>query len=168
MQKIVFHTIEPYCDACSRVLILGSMPSPKSRESGFYYGHPQNRFWAALAGVWHEAVPVNIEEKKLFLSRHNIALWDVLHSCRISGAEDSSIADPTPNEIARLLKEYPHIKTVFTTGKTAFRLYNKLCYTRTGISPYYLPSPSAANRGAYPLPSLVETYSLVRTYADLT
>ena len=89
--KLLFHELPPFFENDSETLILGSFPSPKSRECGFYYGHPQNRFWKTLAAVFKEEIPVNIEEKKEFLRRQKIALWDVIASCEIKGAEDGSI-----------------------------------------------------------------------------
>ena len=120
------------------------MPSPKSVENGFYYGHPQNRFWPALAAVWQEDTPTSVEARQDFLVRHRIALWDVLASCEIAGAADGSIRAPIPNDIAALLKK-TRITRIYTTGKTAERLYRRLCLAQTGIPSVCLPSPSPAN-----------------------
>lgn len=107
MQKastLVVHPLKPVYDKNSRALILGTMPSPKSREYGFYYSHPQNRFWRVAAGLYNAPVPETNEEKASFLLQHRIAMWDVLKSCRIAGADDASIREPVPNDIAGLLK----------------------------------------------------------------
>lgn len=122
----IIHEIEPVFDAKSRVLMLGTMPSPKSREQGFYYGHPQNRFWKVLAAAFDAEVPQTIPEKKQLLLTHHIALWDVLASCTIAGASDASIRDPKPNDIAQLCAAAP-IEQIFCTGTKATQLYRKLC-----------------------------------------
>ena len=98
----VTHEIQPVFDSRSRVLLLGTMPSPSSREQGFYYGHPQNRFWRVIAAIFDEPAPRTIEEKRDMLLRHPIALWDVLASCEIEGASDASIRDAQPNDLARI------------------------------------------------------------------
>lgn len=140
----VFHTIEPVFDEHSRVLILGTMPSPKSREEGFYYAHPQNRFWPVLAAVFGEKTPQGTDARKAFALKHGIALWDVLASCDIDGAADASIKNPVPNDIAWLAAK-TQIESIFTTGGTAYRLYNRCCAAKTGIKAVGLPSTSAAN-----------------------
>ena len=101
-QELVVHPFSPVVDGHSRVLILGSLPSVKSRENHFYYGHPQNRFWKTLAGVLKSPVPISIDEKKEFLLSHHIALWDVIASCSIEGSSDSSIRDVVPNDLSRI------------------------------------------------------------------
>ena len=140
----VFHTIEPIYSPKSETLILGTMPSPKSREAAFYYAHPQNRFWPALALALGESAPQTREEKAAMILRHNLALWDVLASCEITGASDASIQNPVANDIPTLLIA-TCISRVFCTGATAGRLYTKLVFPVTGIPCVVLPSPSAAN-----------------------
>lgn len=144
MASRVKHTIAPVFDGLSEILILGTMPSPASRETGFYYGHPQNRFWRVLSAVYNEETPQTVEEKKAFLLRNRIALWDVLSSCDITGASDRSIRNPVPNDIASLLSK-TQIKRVFTTGKKAYALYTRLCLPQTGLEAVLLPSTSPAN-----------------------
>ena len=124
--------MRPIYDQHSKVLILGTMPSPKSREVGFYYGHPQNRFWKVMADIFNEESLTSIEAKIDFLHRHKLALWDVLQSCEIEGADDASIKNPIPNDFTTLLKE-SSIQAVFTTGKKATDLYMKYCYPQTNI-----------------------------------
>ena len=140
----ILHTIPPVFDENSRVLILGTMPSPKSREVGFYYGHPQNRFWRVLAEVFGEPIPVSVEERRAFALRNRIALWDVLQSCTIVGASDASIRNAVPNPIGELIRS-GGIRAVFTTGKTAGELYRKFCLRETGMEAIVLPSTSPAN-----------------------
>ena len=142
--KIVNHEFGPFYTENSKILILGSMPSPKSREEGFYYAHPQNKFWKVLSDVLEEEMPMNIEDKKFLLKKYNIALWDVLNSCQIKGASDSTITDAKENDINSLLVK-TKIKTIFVTGKTAYKFYNKLCLQNTKIPCIYLPSTSPAN-----------------------
>ena len=139
----VAHEIAPVFDERSQVLILGTMPSPKSREAGFYYMHPQNRFWRMLSAVLDEPLPPSAEDRRKMCLRHNIALWDVLASCDIDGASDSSISNAVPNDIPRLLIGCP-ITAVFTTGKKAHALYRR--FFPDLMSDVCLPSTSPANR----------------------
>ncbi len=140
----VEHEFPPFYNSNSEILILGTIPSPKSREQAFYYGHPQNRFWKVLAEIYNEALPTTIPEKKLLLAAHKLALWDVLAACEIDGAADTSIRNPIANNINSLL-EQTAITRIFTTGGKAFELYNKLCLPDTGIKAEKLPSTSPAN-----------------------
>ncbi len=153
---LVYHEIPPLWAPDSRVLILGSIPSPRSRETGFYYGHPRNRFWKTVAAVFGEAVPETIEEKKALMLKHRLALWDVLQSCYIRGASDGSIKDPVPNDIRGLMGK-TEISRIFTTGEKADRLYMKLVYQSTGLRSERLPSTSPAN-------CAVSDAELVRAY----
>lgn len=116
-QELVVHPFSPVVDGHSRVLILGSLPSVKSRENHFYYGHPQNRFWKVLAGVCQAEVPVSVEEKKAFLLANGIAVWDVIASCRIVGSSDSSIRDVAANDVAGLLQD-SRIEACFATAQS--------------------------------------------------
>ena len=149
MQTIqVIHPIAPVWNSESRILILGTMPSPKSREAHFYYMHPQNRFWRVLERVFGEEIGNTIEEKKAFLLKKNIALWDVLKSCDISGASDASIKNATANDFSPLF-ESAKIQRVVCTGKTAFALWQKHCAplyeAQFGVESSCLPSTSPAN-----------------------
>lgn len=139
----VTHEFPPVFDERSRVLILGTIPSPRSRELGFYYMHPQNRFWRMLCAVLNEKLPSDIEGRKLLCLVHGIALWDVLESCDISGAEDSSIKNAVPNDLRLMIDNCP-IRAVFTTGKKAHSLYGK--YFADLMPDVCLPSTSPANR----------------------
>lgn len=141
---IVTHIFEPVFDEHSKVLILGTMPSPKSRELGFYYGHPRNRFWPVMADVFQVPYPESREDKIAFCHAHGIAVWDVLASCEIQGADDSSIRHPVPNDMGLVLDHAP-VRAVFTTGAKAFGLYQKYCFPVTGMEAVQLPSTSPAN-----------------------
>lgn len=161
MERIaVTHTIPPVFDAASRVLVLGSFPSPKSREVGFFYGHPQNRMWRVLACVLDESiVPQSTAERTEFLLRHHIAMWDTIESCTIVGASDSSIRDVVPNNLSRILSVAP-IRAVFTTGAKASLYYKRYQLPMTGIPARQLPSTSGAN-AAWSLERLVDAYQIV-------
>lgn len=152
----VTHEFPALFDKDSHVLLLGSIPSPKSREVGFYYGHPQNRFWKVMARVLGEKVPETIPQKKAMLARHHVALWDVLESCTIVGASDTSIEDAVPNRIASLVAR-SKVTRIFCTGATAHKLYQKYCAADVGIDAVKLPSTSPANC-AVSLEKLVEAY----------
>lgn len=158
------HTLDPIYDASSRVLVLGTMPSPKSREVRFYYGNPQNRFWRVLARLWDEDVPASNDERTALCLRHHIAIWDVLASCAITGASDATIADPVPNEIWTVLWRAP-IEQVFTTGTTATRLYRQLLEHVCGMPCTPLPSTSPAN-ARMRLDDLVAAYAPLKDAAD--
>ena len=160
----IIHSIEPVFDAESRVLILGTMPSPKSREVQFYYGHPQNRFWRVLAAVLGEEVPQSVPEKKAMLLRHRIALWDVLAECEITGASDSSIRNPVANDLSVILDRAP-VQAVFTTGATAWKLYTRLQKPHTGIEAVRLPSTSPANC-AVKMEALTEAYKAILPWLE--
>ncbi len=134
------HPFAPVYDEHARILILGSFPSVRSREEGFYYGHPRNRFWKMLALCLEAPTPETVEEKRRFLLGHNIALWDVLASCEISGSADSTIRSEVPNEIGKILEEAP-IERVLCNGATA----GKLCRGYCDCAPVVLPSTSPAN-----------------------
>ena len=138
-------SIPPFINKNSRILILGSLPSVLSREYGFFYAHPQNRFFKVLARVFNEEEPKSIKDRKLFLDKHNIALYDVIYECDINGSSDSSIKNVVPIDLKGLLKEYPNIKRIYTTGKKAKDLYDKYLKDLVGIDATGLPSTSPAN-----------------------
>ena len=140
----IIHPIPPVFDQNSRVLILGSFPSVKSREAAFFYGHPQNRFWRVLAALFGEETGETPAEKTAFLLRHHLALWDVIQSCEITGSADSSIKHAVPNDLTAILQTAP-VTQIFTNGKTADRLYRQYLLPATGIDALCLPSTSPAN-----------------------
>lgn len=154
---MIIHPIAPVYDTDSRVLILGSFPSLKSRESNFFYGHPQNRFWRVLAALYGDSVPVSVAEKISFLKAHQIALWDVIHSCEITGSSDSSIRNVVPNDLSPIFSA-ASIKAVYTNGKTADRLYRRYLLPDTQIPAVCLPSTSPAN-ASWSQDRLIEAWS---------
>lgn len=162
IMEYVTHEFKPIYDEKSRILMLGTMPSPKSREVGFYYGHPRNRFWRVVSDVCGEESPKTKEEKIAFALRNHIAVWDVLAGCEIQGADDSSIRNPKPNNINKIL-ECADIRAVFATGQKAAQLYRRYCMKDTGRDIICLPSTSPANcRVSYE--ELYESYKVIREY----
>lgn len=159
----VQHPLPPLFSEQSRVLILGSFPSVKSREGMFFYHHPQNRFWKVLAAVFDCSVPETIEEKRRLVLDNNLALWDVIAQCEIVGSSDASIRDVVPTDLSRILDHAP-IQAVFCNGSTAFRMYRKHQLARTGMEAHALPSTSPAN-AAWQLPRLVEAWQVIREEA---
>jgi len=156
------HPFPPLYTPDSKILILGSFPSVKSRERCFFYGHPQNRFWKVLAGVLEREVPQTIAEKKTFLLEHGIALWDVIASCEITGSSDTSIKNVIPNDISEIL-ETADIKQIFVNGKTAEKYYKKYLEAKTGKAAVCLPSTSPAN-AAWSIERLVSAWNVIKEY----
>ncbi len=161
-KKKVIHTLLPIYNKESKVLLLGSLPSVKSREENFYYAHPQNRFWKVLANVLKVKVPVTKEEKTNLLLTHHIAIWDVIHSCYICGSSDASISNVKVNNIKKIIQN-SNIQAVFTTGTTAKKYYDKYCYEQTKIPAINLPSTSPAN-AAYSLEKLISAYQQIELF----
>ncbi|MBR7132124.1 MAG: DNA-deoxyinosine glycosylase [Clostridia bacterium] len=162
MSNTVFHPIEPLYDKNSRILVLGSFPSQKSREQGFFYGHPQNRFWRVLAAVFGCETPNTVEQKRELLLSHRIAVWDVIASCEIIGSSDSSIKNVVPNDLSVILKT-ANIKCIFVNGKTAEKFYNRYIKERVGRTAVCLPSTSPAN-AAWSLERLIEKWRTIGEY----
>ena len=192
MGERILHPIEPTYDEHSRILILGSFPSVKSREMGYFYGHPQNRFWKVLAAVFAEdsggkeqqtdskplpeagkkdqirkavrtealMVPQTIGERRSFLLRHHVAVWDVIASCTITGSSDSSIKDVVVNDLSRILDTAP-IRQIYVNGRKAEQLYNRYTFPKTGRKAICLPSTSPAN-AAWSLDKLVDSWRQIR------
>ena len=140
----VSHGFGPLYDSNSKVLLLGSFPSPKSREQAFYYGHPLNRFWKVMAIILNEDIPNTIEEKRKMMLKHNIALWDAIEECDIIGASDISIKNIIPTDIPSLLKK-TKITRIYCLGKTSYKYYEKFNYPKTNIHAICLSSTSPAN-----------------------
>ncbi len=173
------HPIPPVWNEQSRVLILGTMPSPKSRQTGFFYMHPQNRFWSVMSGVFGEdfefpnkvlgrgapetTITAAIAERRDFLLRHKLAMWDVLASCKIEGAADSTIRDAAPNDFTQIF-ESTQISDVFCTGKTAYGLWKKYCADkyelRYNLVTHCLPSSSPAN-ASWRIDKLLDEYKKI-------
>ena len=160
----VVHPLEPIFDEHSRALILGTMPSPKSREVRFYYGHPQNRFWRVLAAVFDCTVPTTNDERREFVLSHRLALWDVLRSCEITGASDASIKNAVANDLSVILDHAP-IRAIFCTGTRAAALYRRLIEPKTMIAAIALPSTSPANC-AVSFEALCSAYAQISRVAE--
>lgn len=159
---MINHTFEPVFDEHSRILILGTFPSVKSREQGFYYGHPRNRFWKILAGLLKEPVPETIEDKKQLLLQHGIAIWDVVAACDIVGSSDSSIRNVVPADLPRVLDHAP-IQQIFANGGKAYSLYQKYAFPVTGREAVKLPSSSPAN-ARWQMEQLLEDWGQILKY----
>ena len=151
----VSHPFAPIYDENSRILILGSFPSVRSRKENFYYGHPQNRFWKLLARLYNEQIPQTVEEKKRFLLHRGIALWDVISSCEIENSADQSIRSAVVNDLREIF-ERADIRAVFVNGKAAYKLYQKY----HGKEACCLPSTSPAN-AAWTMERLADAWSVI-------
>ena len=156
----MIHNIDPVYDSNSKILILGSFPSVKSREQQFFYGHKQNRFWRVMAQVLGCKIPEDTEQKRDMLLTHHIALWDVIASCEITGSSDASIRDVQPNDLSQILSQ-ADIRSIYANGSKAYQLYQKYIYPVNGREAHPLPSTSPANAG-YSLEKLVEVWGIIR------
>lgn len=154
------HTCYPIYDADCKALILGTFPSVKSRETAFYYGHPQNRFWKTLAGIFGETVPTTPDEKKTMLLRNHVALWDVIESCEVTGSSDSSIRNVVPNDITLILKSC-NIDHIYGNGEMSVKLYNRYLKESAGMEITKLPSTSPAN-ATFSLERLIESWGIIK------
>ena len=152
----IVHPFPPLYDERSKILILGSLPSVKSREQMFFYGHPQNRFWKVMAALLQEDVPVTIEEKRAMLLKHQIALWDTIYSCDIIGSSDSSIRNVVPTALQKILQE-SQVTRIFCNGATSGKYYKKYQEKELGITAEVLPSTSPAN-AAFSLEKLIQIW----------
>lgn len=157
---MIMHPFPPLYDKDSRILVLGSFPSVKSREQLFFYGHPQNRFWKVTAAVFGGAVPESVEEKKGFLHKNHIALWDVIASCDIDGSADSTIKNVTPNDLGRIIGT-AKIERIFVNGRTAEKYYNKYTKDIIGREAICLPSTSPAN-AAWSIDRLIGAWRIIK------
>ena len=153
------HEFEPEYEKDSKILILGSFPSVRSREVKFYYGHPKNRFWKLLAALYEDHKPQTIEDKKMFLKAHKIALWDVIASCDIIGSSDSSIRNVTPTDLQPII-EQSQIKRVYCNGAISGKYFKKYQQNVLGMEAVTLPSTSPAN-AAYSVERLVSIWKQV-------
>ena len=162
---MVQHPIPPVYDSLSAILILGSFPSVKSREQGFFYGHPQNRFWKVMAAVYEEPLPMTVPERHAFLLRNHVALWDVIAACEISGSSDAGIRKPEFNELAPILSVAP-IRRIFVNGQTAAKLYHRWMEPKIRRPATTLPSTSPAN-AIWSLERLTEAWKQALIYQKL-
>jgi len=157
----ITHPFPPLYHHLSETLILGSFPSVKSRETMFFYGHPQNRFWKVLSIIFQEEFPVTMEDKKKLVLNNKLALWDSIHSCTITGSSDSSVKDVVPNDISGIIKN-SKINRIFCNGTLSYKMYMKFIFPELGIKAIRLPSTSPAN-AAYSLERLVLEWKMIRT-----
>lgn len=156
----IIHPIPPLYDKDCTKLVLGSFPSVKSREAQFFYGHPQNRYWRLIAQLFDEEIPITIEQKSGLALRHNIAMWDTIHSCTITGSSDSSIRDVVPNDLSVILSN-SRVEKIFANGATSYNLYQKYIYPVTQIKAIKLPSTSPAN-AAFSIERLAEYWKIIK------
>lgn len=161
MPDIIISPLKPFYFQDSKILILGSFPSVKSREKNFYYSHPTNRFFKILYFLFNEEYQEDIEKRKEFLKEHKIALYDVIHSCTIHSSDDSSISDVTPTNIEDILSS-SKIKMIFLTGNKAYKLFKHYHPNLTGIP---LPSPSSAN-AKMSFTNLIDSYKIILKYLE--
>jgi len=158
------HPFPPLYDENSKVLILGSFPSVKSREQMFFYGHPQNRFWKVISTIFGADTPKTTDEKRRLLHTKHIALWDVIASCDIEGSSDSSIKNVVANDLTEIFKS-ADIKQIFLNGKTAEKYYNRYIRNTIGRNAVCLPSTSPANAG-WNVDRLVDAWKIIKIYID--
>lgn len=159
METKQVHPIPPLFDSRSRVLILGSFPSVKSREARFFYGHPQNRFWRIMAALTNREVPQTVEEKTDLILTHHFALWDSIGSCTINGSSDSSIKDVVANDL-RIITNHAPIERIFCNGNASLAVYRKYIEPTLGRTASVLPSSSPAN-AAWSLERLIDAWSVI-------
>lgn len=155
-----YHLLEPIYNKKSKILILGSFPSVKSREANFYYHHPQNRFWKILASIYNEPLPQTIDDKKDFLIKHQIALWDVISSCEIVGSSDSTIRNVEINDLNKIIMN-SQINHIYTNGNLADKLYHRYFDKIIDLPATKLPSSSPAN-ASYSLEKLISCWSVIK------
>ena len=162
MSERIIHPFEALYNENSKVLILGSFPSVKSREVSFFYGHPRNRFWKVIPALFGEEEPVTIEKKKELILRRNLALWDSIYSCEITGSSDSSVKNVVPNDISKIIGN-SKVSKVFCNGALSHKMYMKYIFPDTKIEAVKLPSTSPAN-AAYSLDKLIEEWKIIKEY----
>ena len=165
MSETIIHPFKPVADESSRLLILGTFPSVKSREEGFYYGHPRNRFWPLMEALFSVRLET-IEDKRSFLLERHIALWDTIASCRIEGSADSSIKDIIANDIEGLIQE-TRIGIIVTNGRKADDTYHRYIHLHDDVMmpTLCLPSTSPAN-ASWSFDRLLERWSIIKSFID--
>ena len=162
MHQTVIHPFRPLFQADSKILILGSFPSVKTREYGFFYCHPRNRFWPLLARIFDVTLSADLEERRAFLLKHRIAVYDVINRCDIIGSSDSSIQNAIPSDLSPIFHE-ADIQQVFCNGGTAHRYYQKYQEQQTGRKAVRLPSTSPAN-ARYSMEDLYKHWKIIKEY----
>ncbi|NLL91163.1 MAG: DNA-deoxyinosine glycosylase [Ruminococcaceae bacterium] len=160
--QTVTHPLSPLFQADSKILILGSFPSVKTREYGFFYGHPQNRFWPLLERIFDVKLSRDIEERRAFLLERRIALYDVIYRCDIIGSSDASIKNIIPSDLSPVFDK-ADIKRVFCNGGTSHRYYKKYQEQKTGFKALKLPSTSPAN-ARFSMDDLYNQWKIIKEY----
>ena len=160
----IVHPFGPLYDENSRILILGSLPSVKSREQQFFYGHPQNRYWPLIARIFQKPLPQTIEEKKQLALTHHIAMWDTIYSCEIKGSSDSSIRNVVPTDL-KIILEHSQVSHIFCNGRTSGNYFHKYQEKVLGLPAQVLPSTSPAN-AAWQMDRLLEEWQVIRQYCE--
>jgi len=163
MSQEMLNCLEPVFDNNCRILILGSIPSPKSFEYGFYYGHPQNRFWPVITSLIGCSDPMSIEGRRQMLLKHGIALWDVIASCRRPGALDANITDVSVNDIVYLCEKAENLQAIALNGSKAKELYIKKIGKIEGMDVLPLPSTSPAN-AVWTKEKLINEWGKIKKY----
>ncbi len=158
----IIHSFDPVFDKNSRILIMGSMPSVKSRECGFYYGHPRNRFWTVISAITGSPLPHSTEDKKKLLLDHGIAIWDTAAECDIIGSSDQKIKNVVPTDL-RIITDKCNIEAIFANGAAAANMYRKYQKHTLGKEIMILPSTSPAN-AAWSTERLIKEWSKIREY----
>ncbi len=163
----IVHSLPPIYDGDCRVLINGSMLSPKSREFSLYYGHPQNRFWRVICALWGDSVPETNEEKHDYVLAHKIALWNVIAECDIKGASDATIKNVIPNDMNEIIGS-SNVSAIFNLGRVADSLFMKYCKPNIKIPVISkcLPSTSPAN-AKWSFEALVSEFQVLKEYTDV-
>lgn len=160
--QTIIHPLNPLFDEKSKILILGSFPSVKTREQGFFYGHPQNRFWKILASILNEKIPAEIPEKRKMLIKNKIAIYDTIYQCDIIGSSDSSIKNVMPSDLSKIIKN-SNIKQIFCNGGTSYKYFQKYHEKILNMKAIKLPSSSSAN-ARYRIDDLVGQWSIIIKY----
>ena len=159
-EQRIRHPFGPLYGPESRILILGSFPSVKSREQNFFYGHPQNRFWKVIAALYDREVPKTIPEKRELILSHGLALWDSIASCVITGSSDASIREVRPNDLRIILDNSP-IERIYCNGRKSYEMYEKYILPEIGREAGCLPSTSPAN-AQWSLEKLIDAWKEIR------
>ena len=160
--QTVTHPFRPLFQTDSKILILGSFPSIKTREYGFFYGHPRNRFWPLLERIFGVKLSTDIEERRAFLLQHHLAIYDVIYRCDIIGSGDASIQNVIPSDLSPILKE-ADIRQIFCNGGTAYRYYQKYQEQKTGVNAIQLPSTSPAN-ARFSMDDLYHQWKIIKAH----
>ena len=112
----------PFVSEDSEILILGTMPSQVSLETGEYYAKSGNIFWRIIQELYHQGKPFcGYEDKLSCLKSNHIALWDTLKSASRAGSLDKDI---TGEYIDEFLRCHSNIKKIVFNGKKPSTYYH--------------------------------------------